>query len=635
MHRKIAAARSKRQAHQTAPGVGVARAAAPIIENNNDVVIPDHLIRRIPTHDENAEITPEQLTEISSLLKMFERLHKQDIAVVSLLVTTGMSLITQRVYTKFFLLIGDVISMLDDTCHDGGQYRISGNSIVILALSTVAIAKQLYLDPEMLKSRLEGIREILPDLDHLEKLNVRDANNVIKRLKEINIENKKWTDTSSSKIRIAGFCMLFVLLAGYSLGIDPFYLFAYGAVFSAMLVPTLINDSRSIALNYNIKDKLINKKKIMEEIFHHISQVQCFLHQRDNIESSFYSFYLKDMMEDKISTKLACTVMASIFKKHGFHVEMSLKHLIIAINADVYITSALAAKMNQAFLVQKKVIEDIAKLKEQILVLAKKMNLTFTFMHQFEGLNHLFYAHASSDDMTKDMITQLEVLFAGQLSLNGAVITINGKYPLSSEKLDEFNASFSSSRGTSSSSDVMFINEKQSTKRIVRVLASESSDDELQSEQQVKQEPLAGKQSATIIKWPSGKVYDSSESLDQQDIHPFISNNLPNNKFFARSSLTKDDFSSSTIPYLYDRVKQQIDCPTTATKKGTQGFVLNLFGQAKDPQGNTFNYNGKIKLKGNQVGDVRAYFKYETDPITGAVLCDVKGWKVKAHKKRS
>lgn len=133
--------------------------------------------------------------------------------------------------------------------------------------------------------------------------------------------------------------------------------------------------------------------------------------------------------------------------------------------------------------------------------------------------------------------------------------------------------------------------------------------------------------------WPSGKTYDPNKPSTEQDVKPFISSSLPKNKFFATSLLTENDYAKSSNPYLVERFKEQVEYPALATLHGTQGYVLNLFGRLYDSKGNPFNINGKIKIKGNQVGDVRAYFEYEVNE-DNQVLCVIKNVKFKAHKKR-
>lgn len=144
--------------------------------------------------------------------------------------------------------------------------------------------------------------------------------------------------------------------------------------------------------------------------------------------------------------------------------------------------------------------------------------------------------------------------------------------------------------------------------------------------QDIENEKLKNPPKPVIGHWPSGS-YDSTKPNNR--ILPIDGGNrIPKNTFFILSKLQEQDFYS--IPAAFEKVSTTVDkAHFAASRKDAEGIIFIDSTKVRDPIGNLFDAQAKIKLLGI-FGDLRAYAELETAE-DGKVLCVVKGYKQHAH----
>lgn len=620
----IAQARINKRANKAEVNRSVVAVIPTPVENIRDDIITNEMIERAPTQDDDAEITPEQKMEINALLDMLDKTLKQEIGVTSTR-SIAPGIAGAKLGIPFILAKMSAGQSIQENVFL--KNAAINTSVIFLTILKVAV------DYLTLKTRKKAIFNLLPGLNDTDKLTIKEANKIIQELKIFNAASKQDSDFSSKLIRVVAAAFLGLCISLFLIDTDGYYLIGYALFAATAILPSVINDTRSLVLNYNFKENLINKKKILDEMIKNVDEAKCTLYLNGSVGSSFFLFNFKNIFQNKVTRRLAFSAIEDILKKYSIKVEPSLKYFTFAVHASVNIKNEIAAKINKEIIAQITELNEIELLKDQLLEIGKKWNLFFTFTHQRTSNGLSFYVQTASE-VSSVVEKKLKHIFGDDCLVINGLVKINTTKPLSQDVFDSFVASMVAPKAKSS--DVVFFNESTSSANVYRHFNKEESDSDSAEKTKTKKPTVIAPniQYPDNIEWATGEKFDFTKAANDQNVKMFCSDNLPAMKIFAKLSLTKEDFSSSSISYLFDRFKAQADNPTKAAPKGDEGFIFNLFGVVRDPQGNKFTYDGKLKIKGKHgVGDARAYFVSKIDPKSGAVLCDIKAWKPKTHKK--
>lgn len=344
------------------------------------------------------------------------------------------------------------------------------------------------------------------------------------------------------------------------------------------------------------------------------------LWKTNKIKLTDQSEFVADIRSKKSGFQLMLHMVMEVFKKNGISIRYrSTENQLYVAEQDIKINQSLAKKINAELLSIKNELDKTKEMKRQLLLIANKLNLYF-MVDQFIKDNRVHFSATSFLDRVLQS-NQKEVLlslFKSNIHITHDKINIKAFELIPEEALQ---VSFQLAPKTS---NVVFRELDDSISTTTHVNSVFKQETKAAKPAQTEFQAARQKTIDKIKTWDSA-TYDPAKAKNA--VYVFATNALPSCRFFATSRLSKQDFAND--PILRKHFKDQIANPTLARERNDQGFVLNTFGFALDGQGNSFQYQAKIKLKGHG-GDARVYCDKETNE-KGEVLYIAKGVNLHAH----
>jgi hypothetical protein len=559
-------------------------------------------------------MTPEQRKELAILRALNERLADQLLRPFTLAARSALSMV------PYYLSSPLVANLSNPTSIEDHLIEYVVKDIVIFGLSMTAASIVHYLLIQPIAFRIGRSRIGLPPPNIDENIISEEfADKYIQAYRRSNEALKKDAIFSTNIIAGSvgsGIARSFLyILTGVSGVTNWQQLFCILFYFEA-LYQMLKFDPRLVQLDYANDSMLLDAKMKLNEITASLQQESWKIKKARTLHESTLSLNTSGL--DSISKSVMRLVLRdALFDDFGAHIKG--KELIIP--GELIITENKARQIKATIHAVLAKLNEIKKLKQQLLELDEKLQLSFNFEQRLGKLAPSFRAFAffDPDTLPAKTVDQLLTLFSGSdMTIRDSFISLTRTTPVSSELLSQIKPIERKQIETTpppSSSTVAIIK---------KVKPERPREEPAPTSPTIKSTPHTEKR-RQVVQWPSGATYDSSSK--KQEVHPFITEQPDSCRYFAGSRLTAKDFENRSDGLLvWKQIQQQILFPHAKGKDGS-GIIRNLHGVAETPEGKAFEFQAKIKIKGIAA---RAYLTQETNN-TGEVYYEAKGFKFDPH----